>query len=116
MASSQRQNITAIIKDKRGRVLALGKNTYTKTHPLMLKLGKRHNLTEKIYLHAEVDAIIKCSEIERAYSIEVYRINTPGKHMPSKPCPICLSAIKATPIKYIQYTDNTNQPAILKVT
>ena len=32
-----RQNITAVIYDKRGRVLSIGKNQYLKTHPLQAK-------------------------------------------------------------------------------
>ena len=30
-------SLTAIIKDKRGNVLAIGKNSYTKTHPYQAK-------------------------------------------------------------------------------
>lgn len=105
MASSQRQNITAIIRDKRGRVMSVGKNNYVKTHPLMFKLGKKHNLQEKVFLHAEVDAIIKCLNIDKAHRIEIFRVNSLGKYMPSKPCPICRSAIESTPIKEIFYMD-----------
>jgi len=109
MPSSQRENFTVFIKDKRGRVLSVGKNNYGKTHPLMFKLGKKHNLEEKVFLHAEVDAIIKCPNLDRAYTIEVYRINSQGKYMPSKPCPICRSAIESTTIKQILYMDTNHQ-------
>jgi hypothetical protein len=31
---TKRQAITAIITDKKGRVLSIGQNSYSKTHPL----------------------------------------------------------------------------------
>ena len=47
-------SLTAIIKDKRGNVLAIGKNSYTKTHPYQAKCAREVGLPEKIYLHAEL--------------------------------------------------------------
>jgi len=99
-----RQNITAIIKDKRGRVLSIGKNQYDKSHPLQARLAERVGLKEKIYLHAEVDAIIKCRDLTRAHKIEIFRTNRQGKPMLASPCPICKSAIEAAGIKVVEHT------------
>lgn len=103
----QRQNITAIIYDKRGRVLSIGKNNYNKTHPRMYQLSrsvKGYGEYCKIYLHAEMDAIVKCDQLEKAHLIEVYRISPDGHYRLSRPCPICASAIMQTSIKYIKYS------------
>lgn len=31
--------VTAYIYDKRGRMLSMGRNSYTKTHPTMVRIG-----------------------------------------------------------------------------
>ena len=113
----QRQNITAIIYDKRGRVLSIGKNNYNKTHPRMYQLSrsvKGYDEYCKIYLHAEMDAIVKCSQLDKAHLIEVYRISPDGNYRLAKPCPICRSAIIQTPIKYVKYSGNYDQYITVK--
>jgi len=39
--ATNRQNITAIVYDRKGRVLAVGKNSYTKTHPVQAKFAQK---------------------------------------------------------------------------
>ena len=51
--------IKATIYDRRKNVLSVGRNSYSKTHPIMAKYGKRFNV-HKVLIHAEVDAILKC--------------------------------------------------------
>jgi tRNA(Arg) A34 adenosine deaminase TadA len=58
----------------------------------------------KQYLHAEVHAIVKCPDISKAHRIFVSRWNKNGDTMNAAPCPICMSAIKSTPIKVIEHT------------
>jgi deoxycytidylate deaminase len=99
-----KQNITAIIYDKKGRVLSVGRNSYLKTHPTQAKLAKKAGLPEKIYLHAEVDAIIKCKNLSKAHKIFVSRVDHKGKTRLAKPCPVCQSAIKQAHIKEITWT------------
>lgn len=101
---SSKQNITAIIFDKKGRVLSVGKNSYVKTHPKQAKHAKRVGLEEKIYLHAEMHAIIKCKDIDRAHKILVTRIDKRGNTAMAKPCPVCESAIKEAGIKVVEWT------------
>jgi tRNA(Arg) A34 adenosine deaminase TadA len=99
-----KQNITAIIKDRKGKILSIGKNSYTKTHTLQARLAKKVGLDDKIYLHSEIDAIVKCKNLDKAYEIFIYREGKNGRLLNAKPCPICQAAINATPIKIIQYT------------
>lgn len=101
----QIQEVTAIIFDKRGRILSIGKNSYTKTHTIQAKYAKQVGLSEKIFLHAEIDAIIKCRDIEKAYRMLVVRKLKSGKEANAKPCKICAEAIKnLTNIEVIDHT------------
>jgi len=106
-----KQNLTAIIKDKKGKILSIGKNSYTKTHPIMYNYAKKveGHYTKKVYLHAEIDAIIRCDDLEEAYKIEVYRINKHNQYALSKPCKVCMTAIKHTNIKVVGYIDDKGE-------
>ena len=109
---TQHQHITAIIYDKKGRILSIGKNSYIKTHTLMYKISKQLNPSEtpkRIYIHAEIDAIVKCENLDKAYKILVVRINAAGEKALAKPCPICMSAIVKSGIKIIEYSDNDTE-------
>ncbi len=97
-------SLTAIIKDKRGNVLAIGKNSYTKTHPYQAKCAKEVGLPEKIYLHAEIDAILRCNDLSKAHSIHIFRQGKSGKWLLAKPCPACQTAINKTPIRKVYHT------------
>jgi tRNA(Arg) A34 adenosine deaminase TadA len=109
MKKRQRQSIVAILRDKKGCVIAMGHNSYKKTHPLQAKIAKKFGRPEAIYLHAEIMAISLCKQLSQAYSIEVIRIGRCGKLVLAKPCPICLYAIKTmTNIEYISYSTDDN--------
>jgi len=99
-----RHNITAIIRDKKGRVLSIGKNSYTKTHPLQAHYGELMGEPYKVFLHAEVAAIIRCRDLGKADSITVYRSTRLGKSANSTPCPICRTAIREAGIKKVYHT------------
>lgn len=100
----KRFDLTAIIYDKRGKVLSIGKNSYCKTHPLQKKHADEVGLPEKIYLHAEVHAITKCRNLDKAYKIVIMRYDSGGNPKPAKPCPVCESAIEAAGIKLVYHT------------
>lgn len=83
----------------------MGKNSYLKTHPLQAKYAARVGQPKKIFLHAEIDAIIKCEDIHLAHTIIVVRTLKNGTTGLAKPCRICAYAIKHdTPIKNIRHT------------
>lgn len=102
--SNGKHSLKAIIYDKRKRVLSIGFNDYEKSHPVMYKLGSKLNLPEKIYLHAEVAAIIKVQDLSKAHSIHVFRVGKSGKYLNAKPCPICQEAINQAGIKHVYHT------------
>jgi len=101
---SKKFEITAIIYDRRGNILSLGKNSYVKTHPLQARYAKQVGEEHKVFLHAEIHAIVKCSDLDKAHRIAVFRYNEAGEAVLAKPCKICLAAIKKTPIKVIEHT------------
>ena len=50
--AKKQQDVTAIIYDKRGRILSIGKNSYVKTHPLQARYATEVGLCEQVFLHA----------------------------------------------------------------
>jgi tRNA(Arg) A34 adenosine deaminase TadA len=96
--------ITAVIYDRRGRVLSVGQNSYVKTHPLQAHHAQRVGLPDKQFLHAEIHAITRCPDLGRAHRILVSRFNREGKPQLARPCAVCYSAIQAAGIPHIEHT------------
>jgi deoxycytidylate deaminase len=106
MSRRQTQSITAVIYDKKGRVLSVGKNSYVKTHPKQARHAHKVGLPDKIFLHAEMDAIIRCRDLSVAHKILVTRVTRNGKYGNAKPCPVCQSAIKEAGIGQVEWTSD----------
>lgn len=101
---SRKQQITAIIYDRKGRVLAVGQNSYVKTHPLQAKHATIAGHPKQIYLHAEIHAITKCKDLNKAYKISIFRYDIDGNPALAAPCGICQSAIESSGIKLVEHT------------
>lgn len=101
-----KQEITAIIYDRKGRVLSVGKNSYVKTHTLQAKHAEKVGLPDKQFLHAEIHAITKCRDLSKAHRIVVTRYGKKGQPLLAKPCPVCQSAIESVGIDIIEWTVN----------
>ena len=93
-----KQNIVAYCYSKNGTLLSKAKNSFTKSHPLQAYFAIKVGLPAKIYLHAEIAAILKAKD-KPIHKIKIERINRKGTLLPSSPCPICLAAINAFRIK-----------------
>jgi deoxycytidylate deaminase len=100
---STEQFITAFVYDKRGRLLSTGQNSYVKTHPLMAKTAEKVGEPHKIYLHAEVAALLKC-DWNKAHRILVTRYGRNGQPLLAKPCKVCHQVIAMTNIKIVEHT------------
>jgi len=91
--------------EKKGRTLAIGMNR-RKTHPLAKRFGKN---SEAIFLHAEVDAIVKAvaiygAEGVRGSTLRVARALKDGSPALAKPCEGCQRAIIAFEIEEVEWT------------
>lgn len=102
--TTKRFSVTAVIYDKRGNVLSIGKNSYVKTHPMQAMYARRAGEPHKVYLHAEIHAITRCAELDKAHRISIFRYREDGSPAMARPCGICAGAIAATNIKIIEHT------------
>lgn len=99
---TKHQHITALAFNKRGRLLSVGINSYTKTHPTMAKYAKLAGKPDAIYLHAEVAALLKARE--QVYRLVVLRYNKDGTEACAAPCKACQLALKDHGVTIIQHT------------
>ena len=100
-SSPSKKQVGALLLNK-NRVVVAATNLETKSHPTQAKYAKRAGLDEKIYLHAEIAALVKCRE--ECDTIVVARVNSQNKLRNAKPCPICSLALKEAGINKICYT------------
>ena len=102
--------IGCILANANGQIISRGFNKY-KSHPIQADFAKRSGYEQKIYLHAEIDTLIKYKriiEFEGA-TLCVVRITKSGSLAMSKPCPTCMFAIlESNYISNIIYTDTNN--------
>ncbi len=98
-------HIKATIFDRKGKILAEGQNSYIKSHPMQAKYANKCGYEDKIFLHAEISALVKCKS--QGHSMRIERYNRKGEPLLAKPCPICELAIKEHGIKEISYTVGT---------
>lgn len=97
-----RQSVTALAYSKKGQLLSIGHNSYTKTHTLQAKLAHKANEPHKIYLHAELDALLKARH--PVHTLKIFRVNAKGEYVNAAPCPICRLAIAHFGVKKIIHT------------
>lgn len=100
---SQLHHLTATVYDKKGRVLSIGHNSYTKTHPRQAKLAGMVGQSGRNFMHAEIAALVRVKH-GVPYKIKITRFNNAGESKLAKPCEICALAIKLAGIKFIEYS------------
>jgi tRNA(Arg) A34 adenosine deaminase TadA len=99
-----RPNVTAIVYDRKGNVLGVGRNSYVKTHPIQARAAKAVGQEARVYLHAEIHAIVQIEDWTKAHTLRVFRFGADGRELLAKPCPVCMHVIKQTGIKRIEHT------------
>lgn len=97
-------SVTALAYDKRGRILSVGKNSYIKTHPLQAKAAAAVGEDSKVYLHAEVAALVKVRDWSKIYKIVVTRFNYKGEPVCAKPCRVCQYVLNQAGIEIVEHT------------
>ena len=102
-SSPSKKKVGAVLLNK-NKVVVTATNLETKSHPLQAKFAERVGLHQKIYLHAEISALVKCRE--ECDTIVVARVNPQNKLRMARPCPICELALHEAGITKIHYTTN----------
>lgn len=98
-----KHTLTARCFDKRGRLLSEATNRYDKTHPIQAYFARKVGHAAKIYLHAEIHAILKAGG-KQIHRIEISRYSKKGVPLLAAPCPVCMEAIRAYGIKEVSFT------------
>jgi tRNA(Arg) A34 adenosine deaminase TadA len=99
-----RHRLTATITDKHGNVLAKAENSYNKTHPIQARFANSTNQPDRVFLHAEIAALVKLKRTDKPYRISIERVKRDGTKGLSKPCVVCEAAIKHWGINHVEYT------------
>ena len=81
----------------KNKVVSIGRNSDSRTHPVQAKYAKRTDQIHKQRLHAEISALVKArSKIDAIY---VFRISKTGEWKYSLPCKICQLALNEANVK-----------------
>lgn len=94
--TKKRYIITAECYNRKGKLISFATNSYKKTHPIQKHFAELAGEPARIYLHAEILAILRAGQ-EPIHTIVI--TNTNGSH--SDPCPTCRKAIEAYGIKQL---------------
>lgn len=96
--------IRAKITDRKGNVLSIAENSYSKTHPIQARFANDVGLYHRIFLHAEIAALVKLKPNSKPFKIQIERFHKNGKPANAKPCSVCEAALRHWGIKHIEYT------------
>lgn len=89
--------------DEKHNVIAHAQNNPVKSHPKQKHFANIAGRPESIYLHAEIQALVKCRT--DPFSLYVVRLLADGGFGLSRPCPICKGAMKAAGVTFSFYVD-----------
>lgn len=103
--SFKKHVILAKAYDRKGNLISASFNNYNKSHPLMAKFAKMAGQPERIYLHAEVRALLLAKD-EKVHKITVERYSADGKPALAKPCKCCQVALDFFGVKEVEYTSS----------
>ncbi len=101
----------AALFNEHNRMVAIGINSYVKTHPLQKQYAEKVGKPNSQYLHAEIAALVK----GKGDKLVVVRINKKGMLMMAKPCSICMLAMKEADIKEVWWSVDENNMESMKI-
>lgn len=70
----------------------------------MAKYKKSISSPNRIYLHAEVAALVRLKDWNRAHTIIITRYDALGRPVLAKPCSYCQHILKLAGIKHVKHT------------
>ena len=102
------KNICACLYNKRGKIISSGVNSFSKSHPIQEKFG---STPYKIFLHAEIDAVVKAirkvgGDDLSGYSLAIARICHDGSDAQAFPCDGCIDALQYYKCDGVTYFDD----------
>jgi len=113
-SSDSKYLIGAVCLDRGGNVISYGFNSYSKTHPLQYHYAQKTQKKERIFLHAEIAAIIRARR--KIDTLIIARIMYKSlRYGLSKPCPICTLAIMEAGIKNVYFTNSYGELVLLDI-
>ena len=101
--ASKRHVITAKAYDKKGKLLAEATNNYFRTHPIQAHFAKLAGQPERVYLHAEIAALLGCRD-KKPYKLVISRNKADGTAALAAPCPVCVKAIHAWGVSKVEWS------------
>lgn len=96
--------ITATVFDSAGKVLSRATNNYTRSHPIQARFAEGVGQPDRIFLHAEIAALVKLRGNQRPSRIHIERYTKDGNPALAAPCAVCQAAIKHWKVKHVTYT------------
>lgn len=104
--SDHKTPVGAFILDGK-RVVSKGFNS-TKTSSFQYRIARRVGRPEKVCLHAEIAAIIAARQNISGMAILVLRTRKDGTFARSRPCPVCMLALREAGVLDILYHNGEN--------
>ena len=104
-SSTSKKKVGAVLMNK-NKVVEWATNLDNKTHPLQARFAELAGLGDKIYLHAEISALVKCRQ--ECDTIVVARLggHNHDEMRMAKPCPVCQLALEQAGIRKVYYSTN----------
>jgi tRNA(Arg) A34 adenosine deaminase TadA len=96
------QTIIAMAYDSNQKLLCSRYNSYRKTHPLQKHFAVLAGRPDKIFLHAEISALV--STRKKVHTLVVARVNSLGEPELAAPCPICQIAIDVYEVENVIFS------------
>jgi deoxycytidylate deaminase len=104
MSTTKKYHIIATCYNKRGHILSTATNSYTKTHPIQAHFAALAKEPARIYLHAEILAILRAGD-SQIHTISIQNLSSP---IGAYPCKVCQKAIAAYGIKKVVVLSSTD--------
>ena len=99
------KNICTCIYNRKGKIISTGINSFSKTHPLQEKFSCTPH---KIFLHAEIDAIVKAlrkNDELAGFRLAIARVCSDGSDAQAFPCDGCIDALASYGCDSVTYFD-----------
>jgi tRNA(Arg) A34 adenosine deaminase TadA len=105
--SKGKHRVAASAYGVNGSLMYTGFNSYVKTHPVQAALAKLVGMPDRIYLHAEIDALVRAGG--PVHTMVVTRVGKSGAPLPSRPCAICRRALSRAGVRRVYYVNDAGK-------